>query len=279
MSEAEMAKHLLALVDQVRARLPALTLEALFEALELNRIDEAPPSGQEGIYVRELRAVFLNPSIRTPERRLFTAFHEGTHAIIDRDSLLQEQLAELCPDDRTERQVVEMLCDIGAAEFLMPREAFVPLVRSHDPVVGCINVVERQFPGASLPAIAQQIAHYASPPGLVLVCADAPIPRPCGFERARIHVQYAFIPPVSGSTRVRPRPKRYQTIRGDHPLFSMFHNRMPFNGETYYPYDTERRIPCRCEAEWHSPSQRVVAFLTERTRTPPSAQQASLVFE
>jgi hypothetical protein len=279
LSEAEMATHLLGLVDGVRARLPTVTLEALFEALEVKRIDAAPPTGQEGLYVRELGAVFLNPAIRTLERRVFTGFHEGTHAIVDRDPLLREQLAELCSDDKSERRVVEMLCDIGAAEFLMPREAFVPLVRAHDSPVRCIEAVERQFPGASLPAIAQQIAHYASPPGLVLVCADAPIPRPGGFERARVHVQYAFIRPVSGSARVRPRPKRYQVVKADHPLSSMFQDTARFSGETYYPYATDRRIPCWCEAEWHAPSQRVVALLTERTCTRPSIQQASFVFE
>lgn len=279
MSEAELVKHLLALIDATRARLSNLTLESLFADLQLRRIDEAPPGGQEGLYVRELQAVFLNPAIRTAERKVFTGFHEGTHAIVDRDPVLREQLAELCPDDHTERQVIEMLCDVGAAEFLMPRATFVPLLRSQLPAVGCIPAVEREFPGASLPAIAQQIAHYALPAGLVLVCAHAPIPRPGGFERARPHVQYSFSRPDSKSRRARPRPKRYQTLREDHPLWAILHRPQPFSGETYYPYDTAKRIPCWCDAVWHAPSGRVVALLSERDARRHSPDQPALFFE
>lgn len=279
MSEAEMARHLLGLVDAVRAGLPRVTVDALLNHLELKRIDEEPPGGQEGLYVRELQAVFLSPKIRSAERKQFTGFHEGTHALVDRDALLREQLAELCSDDQAERRVIELLCDIGAAEFLMPRESFVPLMRSHSPSVRCIQQLEAEFPGASLPAIAQQIAHYTVPAGLVLVCAHGSIPGAGAPDRARVHIQYSFVRPVTGSARCRPRPRLYQPIRADHPIAAMFEGSAPFSGTTYYPYNTDKRIPCWCEAIWHSPSSRVVAILTDKDQRQPAREQQSLSFE
>lgn len=279
MSQRELAQHLLEQIDAVRANLPNTTLDALLKELNLRRIDAPPPSGGDGLYSQELGAVFLNPSVRVAERRIFTGFHEGTHAIVRRDATIRDELAELCPSDEAERPIIELLCNIGAAEFLMPRARFVPLLRSQPSLAECIERAEREFPEASLPALAQQIAHYASPPGMVLICAHAPIPREGGFERARTHIQYSFVPPVAGTGRVRPRPKRFQVIRDDHPIAGIVDHRRPYDGDTYYPYSTDARIPCWCEAVWHTRSQRVVAILRDRAPRRAGNEQPALAFE
>lgn len=279
MSERELAGHLLAQVDDIRGRLKSVCLDELFRELGVRRIDAAPPTGGDGLYSPELAAIFLNPHVRVVERRIFTGFHEGTHAIVRRDSTICEALAELCSSDEAERPIVEMLCNIGAAEFLMPRAEFVPIIRSAGSLAEQIGEVERTFTDASLPALAYQMAHYASPPGMVLVCAHAPIPRNGGFERIQTHIQYAFVPPFPGTRPGRYRPRRYQVIRDDHPISHVFDTRAGFSGDAYYPYSTATRIPCWCEAAWHARSRRVVAVLTERPNRRQPAVQPSLGFD
>ena len=276
MSERQLAEHLVQRIDGIRGGADDLSLDALFALLQIRRIDACPPNGQDGLYVEANRTVFINPAIRTPERRRFTAYHEVTHAIVADDTLLQEELAEMCPDDQSERLVVEMLCNVGAAEFIIPRARFVPFIRGFDSPLGCVATACDEFRGASLPAVAQQIAQYSETPGMVLICAEEPIRCQGGWRSACRHVQYAFLPPWPRSARYRPRPKRFQVLRPDHPLSAMFDRPQPFSGEAYYPYDTDRRIPCWCEGAWHSRSYRAVAQLTERRPQTSSAPQRLL---
>lgn len=72
--------------------------------------------GQKGV------TIIINSRIKNEERKRFTRFHELMHYLIEEDGDLIAELRYLTFNQKGEydRQL-EKFCNIGAAEFLMPR--------------------------------------------------------------------------------------------------------------------------------------------------------------
>ena len=77
------------------------------------------PSGTDG--AQKDKTIIINSQIKNEERKRFTQFHEVVHYLIREDDDLLSELQDYpYSKDDEYKKVVEILCNIGAAEFLMP---------------------------------------------------------------------------------------------------------------------------------------------------------------
>lgn len=79
-------------------------------------------AGTDGHYIKDLRLITLNSRVSHQERRNFSFCHEFIHDRIVCDDDFYAVLHEFTEDmsDEEMEQVVERLCNIGAAELLIP---------------------------------------------------------------------------------------------------------------------------------------------------------------
>ena len=93
-------------------------------------VKEVPLSpAQDGMIIKQ-GTILINSRIQSKERKRFTQFHEITHHLIDEDGDLISILHDAAWGEYDKQ--VERLCNIGAAEFLMPREEFTKLYKRRD---------------------------------------------------------------------------------------------------------------------------------------------------
>ena len=78
----------------------------------------------DGHYLKGMRIITLNRRITHPERRNFSFCHELTHDRIECDDELREIIHEFTYEmsEQDEERLMERLCNIGAAELLIPSE-------------------------------------------------------------------------------------------------------------------------------------------------------------
>jgi hypothetical protein len=87
--------------------------------------------GQDGC--RQGRKIVINKAITCAERREFTVFHEILHILIEDDGEVESSLLELIEHGSDNfNWEIESLCNLGAAEFLMPSEEFKKLMDANE---------------------------------------------------------------------------------------------------------------------------------------------------
>ena len=80
------------------------------------------PRDKGGAYIEEERKIIINSTVTSDERRQFTAYHELVHHLIREDDELYSYLHDAYEDSRDFDRTIELVCNIGAAELLLPRE-------------------------------------------------------------------------------------------------------------------------------------------------------------
>lgn len=136
----------------------------------------APPQGQDGFRVDD--QIVINPLVTCRERREFTGFHEITHILIERDGEVESQLLEYTHAESDGfHWTVEDLCQVGAAEFIMPSDKFAAYMEGKNWTVDAIHGAASVF-SASTIATAFQFALRNPDPCTVLVA------EPAGFTQA-----------------------------------------------------------------------------------------------
>ena len=120
--------------------------------------------------ILEGRTILINTRIRNEERKQFTRFHEITHHLINEDEELIDMLHEMpwSQNDEYEKQL-ERLCNIGAAEFLMPCEEFTELYKEQGFNVRLIPFAANYFE-SSVIATTIQLAQVAPNSCITAIC-------------------------------------------------------------------------------------------------------------
>jgi len=117
--------------------------------------------------------VIVNPASRRA-RRLFTTYHEIVHVLIRGNDNLYSALHDQYPNERDFERIIERLCNVGAAEFLIPRDA----VRQAIERSGFSLSLLPELMGVSMAsptAICVALALYAQHRCIAVVCRMAPI--------------------------------------------------------------------------------------------------------
>jgi Zn-dependent peptidase ImmA (M78 family) len=112
------------------------------------------PEGEDGAYLDDIRQIVISTKVKNEERINFTFLHELMHARIQDDP----DLLSACHDvpGGFSDDLIEKLCNKGAAEMLMPSE----VVRQHGCSVALIPALCEQFSASSL-AVAFQMINCA----------------------------------------------------------------------------------------------------------------------
>lgn len=220
-------------------------------------VKEAGAAANDGMTIKRRaiqRTIVINSRIQSQERKQFTRFHELMHYLIDRDDELISILHEATwgQDGEYERQI-ERLCNIGAAEFLMPREKFIELYKDKGFNVELIPFAASRF-GSSAIATTIQLAQVAPHSCIAAICEHGLIPNErspdqSGFfeERDSTLKKKLYTIYSASSQSMKYSLARYAIIPNDHLIYQSFLAGQPLKGESYFPFRTGTRPRCFCE--------------------------------
>jgi len=202
------------------------------------------------------KKILLNSLITCPERKNFTIFHEITHfLILSKGSEIISSLHDICHKDVDFTNALESLCNLGAAELLMPEKEFRSFVKSNEFNIKSIIEASDHF-NSSLIASAIQFAAIAPHPCFVLICECGPVPRdrshqtrflgdPCPASM-KLHVLYS-----AKSASQKYHISRYTPIPKDHVIDVVYESKTFIGDKSYVPFRSGKKMPCYCEALFH----------------------------
>jgi Zn-dependent peptidase ImmA (M78 family) len=255
-----MEEHVIGLVkDSVNkhASSPVPTVEEMLVGLGLSiKYGKLPPD-KDGILAEN--KIAINTLIQNEERKQFTKFHEITHYLIEQDG----EIISILHDANWNQEhgydfSLERFCNIGAAEFLMPREEFRRVYSNKGFQVGTIIEASRYF-GSSKIATAIQLAKVATHSCIIAVCEYGLLPADQVNQQAhlffdgevlpesKLHVVYA-----ASSPSTKYQLARYTVIPEDHPIYDAYFKEMEIDEESYIPFRSGKKMPCCLEALPHS---------------------------
>jgi uncharacterized protein DUF955 len=108
--------------------------------------------GREGAAFAD--AIQVDPTAGVPARRRFTFYHELVHHVVRNYDELYSIINDQYQTDAAFRAIQERLCNVGAAEFLLPRTAVQAAYREHGFSVDLIGLL-------SQPGIVSRVATFA----------------------------------------------------------------------------------------------------------------------
>lgn len=128
-------------------------------------------SGQEGALINDV--IVLNPLVGSFGRRQFTFYHEIAHWLIRKNDELYAILHDQYSSNDSLMRAVEHLCNVGAAEFLVPREGVLAAITVSGFSISLLRTLHNETEG-SLTAISVQLALCATHRCIVTVCRMLP---------------------------------------------------------------------------------------------------------
>ena len=173
-------------------------------------------------------------------------------------------------------QQIEIYCNIGAAEFLMPRKEFRKLSEEKGFNVELILYAARHFKSSTIAATIQ-LAQVAPNECITAICEfvsnNATSAQTKLFNgkyssaKRRLHVVYSAL----SSTAKYPLAKN-TVIPADHLIHDAFLQDHPVEGESCVPFRSGKNMPCYCEALAEGNRTYVLFHLT----SPPNPDQRTL---
>ena len=249
--------------------------EEICSGLGLN-VKEAPLSLEiDGIH--KGNTIIINARIQNQERKRFTQFHEVTHYLLEKDGYLISELHDATFSQEGEYEIqLEKFCNIGAAEFLMPREKFIRLCEKKGFNVHLIPFAASFFKCSTIAATIQ-LAQVAPNQCIAAICEfiqDKTTPLQSQifnqkekYLNRKLHVVYSAPSPT-----VKYKLAKNTVIPDDHLIHDAFLQDHPVEGESYVPFRSGKKMPCHCEAL--ADGKRVYVLL--HLSTPPSADQKQM---
>jgi len=223
--------------------------------------------------------IVLNPQDRDPERLNFTFFHEICHHLIRQDEGLYSFLNEFASGDSL-TATIEKYCNIGAAEILIPGEDVRSEIERSGFQITLLEQFDKLFQ-ASKPAIAIQLAQYASHQCFVVICAPGVPPKSNGDTPAFLpdyissqqilYVMYSASSPSNIYTI-----GRYVQIPRTHLITHVYETRNNARGRAIIPFRRGKNWECECDAFFYK--GRVFACFNI-TPPPPQSKFQPRLFE
>ncbi len=209
------------------------------ERLGLSLEFRALPLDKDGMRVG--RHIVVNRVGRWLPRIQFTTYHEVMHFLVDEDGELIEYFTEVFRDNPVAyARAVERCCNIGAAEFLLPRESIRRAIDTEGLSVDQVTRVA-DVHGSSIVAAAVQVAACAPVECYVAICAHGPIPR--GYPpRSGLYLEYAI-----ASRSVRYPVARFTPVPEEHLLQRAWETGQRVEGWSYVPFRSGKKMKCYCE--------------------------------
>ncbi|MCA9833501.1 MAG: ImmA/IrrE family metallo-endopeptidase [Thermomicrobiales bacterium] len=208
------------------------------------------------------REVLINSRVRNAARAEYTIFHEVMHHLLDQDGTLYEYLTEKLPNDEVAfDRAIERWCQIGAAEFVLPRVEVHRILERDGFSVTVVPTMRHEL-GASLVACGIQLAECAPVKCYVLICRHGrsprfPYPTTLYVEQASFGVRQKY--PIAKGT-VIPKPHIFWDA------WELGKSQAP---TSVVPFRSGRSMPCKA-AEAVRVDARVVGLLCLENPISPS---------
>ena len=283
LSVKDMRTHALELVrDTVKkyASTPIPRFDEIQAGLELDTKEVELPPEVDGILAE--RTILVNSRIKNEERKQFTRFHEVTHHLINEDGELISEIhdATLNQEGEYKRQL-EQLCNIGAAEFLMPSEQFRELHKKLEFNVNVIPLASSHF-GASAIATTIQLAQLAPNSCISAICEyGAPLNRTPPTQENLVKEESASVKPTLHVAYAASSPStkyllaKYTRIPDGHLIHQAFSDFEAIEERSYIPFPSGKKMPCYCEALQDKDRHRV--FVIFHLTPPPNSNQLTFI--
>lgn len=232
------------------ATLPGLDTHSLMNGLQDVTLTFMPMGDRDGAYDPEHRVILINSKVR-PERQRFTLAHEISHALLLGDDDLLSDLHDAYEGDRLE-QVIETLCNVGAAAILMPSALMEDMLRRFGPTGRALSELARRADVSASTAL-YALAEHTDAPVIYAVCA---VTRTDGDRRD-----------AEGARATRDGTPRELTVRAssagggvkytlrpgtpipaDHPVAVALETRLHMQEDSYVPFRSGRKMPAHVDA-------------------------------
>ncbi len=129
--ERQLREQVIELAQQARKQLPD---KASFKDIErsfgLQLCEDHLPMDKDGAYIEDGSKIIINSKMTSDERRQFTVYHELVHHLIREDEDLYSYLHDTYEDTNDFDRTIELVCNIGAAELILPRDKVRKLIES-----------------------------------------------------------------------------------------------------------------------------------------------------
>ncbi|GMA16291.1 Zn-dependent peptidase ImmA (M78 family) [Deinococcus metallilatus] len=222
--------------------LPGLDTHSLMSGLDAT-LTFMPMGDRDGAYDPEHRVVLINSRVR-PERQRFTLAHEISHALLLGDDDLLSDLHDAYEGERLE-QVIETLCNVGAAAILMPDALIDEMLARFGPSGRALAELARRADVSASSAL-YALAERTAAPVLYAVCAMARLEAEPGEERPS--GKALTVRASAGSPGVKYSLRVGTVIPEDHPVAVALDTRLPMTQESYVPFRSGRRMPAYVDA-------------------------------
>ncbi|WP_291432313.1 ImmA/IrrE family metallo-endopeptidase [Deinococcus sp.] len=251
--------------------LPGLDTHGLMHGLEGVQLTFMPMGDRDGAFDPEHNVILINSRVR-PERQRFTLAHEISHALLLGDDDLLSDLHDSFEGERLE-QVIETLCNAGAAALLMPDELLTDLLARFGPTGRALAELARRA-DVSVSTALYALAERTAAPVLYAVCAlsragddDEPHAGPptnAGAGAPKV----LTVRVAGGAPGVKYTLRSGTTIPDDHPVAVALDTRLPISEASYVPFRSGRRMPAQVDA--FPVRQRVLVSFLLPERTGPA---------
>ncbi|ADV66590.1 ImmA/IrrE family metallo-endopeptidase [Deinococcus maricopensis] len=205
---------------------------------------------RDGAYDPEHGVILVNSKVQ-PGRQRFTLAHEISHALLLADDDLLSALHDEYDGDRLE-QVIETLCNVGAAAILMPHELLTELLTRFGATGRAVAELARRA-DVSVSTAMYALAECVTDRVLFAVAVAAGGRLTVRASAATDGVKYT----LSNGT----------AIPDDHPIHDAHATHLEITARSYVPFRSGRRLPARVNA--YPLRGRVVASFTLDQPAPP----------
>ena len=233
------------LASAYAARVPSLDAHGLMDGLDGVQLRFMPMGQRDGAYDPEHHVILINSQVR-PERQRFTLAHEISHALLLGDDDLLSDLHDSFEGERLE-QVIETLCNVGAAAILMPDPLIAELLERFGPTGRALAELARR---ADVSASTALYALAERTPGAVLyaVCARSRLESESDEEEGIGSGTALTVRVSGGSAAVKYTLRPGTPIPAEHPVHAAFESNLPMTESSYVPFRSGRKMPAEVDA-------------------------------
>ncbi|WP_264777444.1 ImmA/IrrE family metallo-endopeptidase [Deinococcus aetherius] len=224
--------------------LPGLDTHSLMSGLDAT-LTFMPMGDRDGAYDPEHRVVLINSRVR-PERQRFTLAHEISHALLLADDDLLSDLHDAYEGERLE-QVIETLCNVGAAALLMPEPLMDEVLSRFGPTGRALAELARRADVSASSAL-YALAERTAQPVLYAVCAVSRVDAEPDAEEGRSSSKALTVRSSAAAPGVKYSLRPGTLIPEDHPVAVALSTHLPIAQESYVPFRSGRRMPAYVDA-------------------------------
>lgn len=234
-------KRMRELAAEYARKVPGLDAHSLMLGLDGIKLEFMPMGDRDGAYDPEHHVILINSKVR-PERQRFTLAHEISHALLLGDDDLLSDIHDVFEGERLE-QVIETLCNVGAAALLIPEALLVELTARFGYTGRTLAELSKRADVSHSTAL-YALAEQTPVPTIYAVCAVARQEKPDREGEDDSPAQTALSVRVSGASAGAKYSLRPGTpIPAEHPVAVALDTGFQMEGESFVPFRSGRRMP------------------------------------